>query len=133
MTAASYIYLPYSNKPSTITVRQVVSSASSATSTKEVWQCTYTAASGSLTCACNTNAYTVPANLLVTNDSVIVGQANYDYKPLVFNYFLKKALGSNSDGGGGYIFSEIAYSKPRGAAPLLMQANGLPCPNPTFP
>ena len=38
----------------------------------------------------------MPANLMTTNDAVIVSQVTYGYKPLVFDYFMKRNYGGSS-------------------------------------
>jgi hypothetical protein len=68
---------------------------------------------------------------MTTNDSVIVSQVTYAYKPLVFDYFMKRNFASSS--AGTYTLSETIYQKPRGQWPNFQQANGTSCPAPTFP
>jgi Flp pilus assembly protein TadG len=133
MNAGSFLLAPYSQQPLTITVLQVNSAPNNANNTKQAWSCVYSSNGATLSCACSNTSYTLPQNLVGTNDSIIVGKAAYDYKPLVFNYFLKNALSGQSDGTGGYNFLEIAYRKPRGSAGMLLQSNGTPCPAPPFP
>jgi hypothetical protein len=72
----------------------------------------------------------LPANLVTTNDSVVVSEVTYDYRPLVFDYFLKKGGGTSSTGT--YTMFETVYLKPRGQAAALLQTNNVPCPSPTF-
>ena len=81
-------------------------------------------------CSCSNTTYTIPANLLSTNDSVVVAEVTYNYTPLIFDYFLKKNLTKT---GSFYVFSKTNYTKPRSQAALLLQAGGAPCPSPTFP
>jgi Flp pilus assembly protein TadG len=133
MTGSSFIFSPFNPNAATITLRQVNSSPANANSTKQAWSCTYTASSGALACACTNTAFTIPANLVTTNDTVVLSQVSYDYVPFVFNHFLRNNLSSLSDGAGGYNLSETAYRKPRGATGMLLQNNGVPCPSPTFP
>jgi hypothetical protein len=76
--------------------------------------------------------YTLPANLVSTNDSVVVAEVTYTYTPFIFDYFLKKALPNSSTGPGTYTLSEKIFMKPRGQAAMLLQGNGQPCPSPTF-
>jgi Flp pilus assembly protein TadG len=132
MAAGSYIFAPFDTGPETITLRQVMSSPSDASNTKQDWQCTYTGSTQSLVCTCTDTAYTLPANVISNNDSIIVGQASYDYTPLVFNHFLMTGLSGLSDGAGGYLLSSAGYLRPRGTTPMLLQPNGNPCPPPTF-
>ncbi|MBS0240528.1 MAG: pilus assembly protein [Proteobacteria bacterium] len=56
----------------------------------------------------------IPAGLLAAGDSVIVSEANYNYTPLVFNYFITSA----------FTMSETFYLKPRNASCVsLIPAN----------
>ena len=67
-----------------------------------------------------------------TNDSVVVAEVTYTYTPLIFDYFLKKALASGGGGPAPIRWPRRIYMKPRGQAAMLLQANGTPCPSPTF-
>lgn len=129
MKVGGYIFLPYSQTPVVITLRNVSSSPTSATNTKQSWTCVYNGAGQTQACSCTNVAYTIPANLVTTNDSVVVSQVTYNYTPLIFNYFLKKNLTST---GGTYLFSETIYVKPRSQAAMLEQPSGTPCPSPTY-
>ena len=131
MKAGSYIVGPYSVNPLTIVLRNVTSSPTDANTAKQSWTCTYKGMGGSLTCNCTNTSYSLPSGLVSTNDSVVISQTTYDYKPLVFDYFMKKGGGASSTGT--YTLSETIYSKPRGQAAMLLQANGSPCASPTFP
>ncbi len=131
MKAGSYIVAPYNQNPLKIVVRNVTTSPSSATTSKQSWSCTFNGTGSALSCACSNTSYTLPTGLVGTNDSVVISQATYDYKPLVFDYFMKKGGGASSSGT--YSLSETTYLKPRGQAAMLLQANNTPCPSPTFP
>ena len=135
MKVGGYIVSPYSKNPLKIVIRNVTSSPTSATVTKQSWSCTYngTSAGGvpTQTCACSNTAQSIPPNLVTTNDSVVISEVTYAYKPLVFDYFLKKSFGSSGTGGT-YTLAETIYLKPRGQAAMLLQANNTPCPSPTF-
>jgi Flp pilus assembly pilin Flp len=48
----------------------------------------------------------MPAGLLVPGDSVIVGQAIYNYTPLIFSYFIKDAI----------VLEQKFYLKPRNSS-----------------
>ena len=106
------------------------SSPTSATTVKQSWTCTYSGTGSSTTCTCTNLTVTVPANLVTTNDAVIVSKVTYAYKPLVFDYFMKKNYAAV---GGTYTLSETIYQKPRGQWPVLLQSNGTSCAAPTFP
>jgi Flp pilus assembly protein TadG len=129
MKAGSFIMAPYTQNPLQIVVRELQSSTTSATSVKQSWLCTFNGTGSTLTCACSNLTAAVPANLVGTNDAVIVSQVTYAYKPLVFDYFMKKNYG----GSGTYNLSETIYQKPRNVWPVLLQADGSKCPAPTFP
>jgi Flp pilus assembly protein TadG len=129
MRAGSFIMAPYSQNPLQIVIREIQTSPTSATAAKQSWSCTYNGTGSTLTCACSNITATVPANLMGVQDSVVVSQVTYAYKPLVFDYFFKKNFG----GSGTYTLSETIYQKPRGQWPMFQQANGTQCPTPTFP
>jgi Flp pilus assembly protein TadG len=131
MKAGSFIMAPYSQNPLQIVIREFQSSTSSATNVKQSWTCTYNGVGATLACACTNTAATPPANLMTTNDAVIVSLVTYQYKPLVFDYFMKKNYTASSNGA--YTLSETIYQKPRGQWPMFQQANGTKCPSPTFP
>jgi Flp pilus assembly protein TadG len=131
MAVGSYIMLPYSSSGLEMTIRNVTSSPSSATSTKQSWYCTYNSnGTGSNTCACNVTVYTLPSGLVSTNDSVVVAEVRYFYTPLLFDSVLKRVLTKT---GSYYTISKKSYSKPRSNTAMLKQANGTTCPSPTFP
>jgi len=52
MHAGSFIMAPYTQNPLQIVIREVQSSTTSATSTKQSWSCTYTDSGSTLTCTC---------------------------------------------------------------------------------
>jgi Flp pilus assembly protein TadG len=131
MRAGSYIVAPYSAAPLRITVRNVTSSPTDATVAKQSWSCTFNGTGNALSCACSNTLYTLPTGLVSTNDSVVISEAVYDYKPLVFDYFMKKGGGATA--AGTYTLDETIHLKPRGQAAMLLQADGTPCPSPTFP
>jgi hypothetical protein len=74
----------------------------------------------------------IPPNLLTSNDSGVVAEVAYGYKPLIFDYFMKRAAGAATSGTGVYTLTETIYLKPRSQAAMLMQPNNTPCPMPTF-
>jgi Flp pilus assembly protein TadG len=131
MKAGSFIMSPYALNPLKIVLREYQSSTTSATNVKMSWQCTYNGTGGTLTCACTNSTVTVPANLVGTNDAVIVSIVTYDYKPLVFDYFMKRNWGGSV--AGVYTLSETIYQKPRGQWPVLVPTSGTTCTAPTFP
>ena len=65
-----------------------------------------------------------------TNDSVVISEVTYNYKPLIFDYFMKQ--GAAAGGSGTYPLTETIYLKPRGQAAMLLQSDNTPCPSPTF-
>jgi len=131
MKAGSFIMAPYSQNPLQIVIRELQSSTTSATTVKQSWTCTYNGTGSTLACTCTNSTATAPANLMTTNDAVVVSSVTYAYKPLVFDYFFRKNYVAS--GQGTYTLSETIYQKPRGQWPVLLQANGTACPAPTFP
>lgn len=127
----SYIMAPYDPKPLKIVLRSVSSSPTSATDTKQAWICTYTGAGNALSCSCTNTTYPLPANLVTTLDSVVISEVTYNYKPLVFDYFLK-SMGTGGGPAGTHLMSETAYLKPRSQTVNLLQSDNTPCPSPTF-
>ncbi|NJO32652.1 MAG: pilus assembly protein [Rhodospirillales bacterium] len=134
MRIGGYIMMPYNQAPLQVIVRNVSSSSTDATQTKQSWQCTFSAAGANPTpvCTCMNETYTVPAGLVTTTDSVVVAEVNYTYTPLVFDYFLNRTLSSGAGGPGTYTLSERIFMKPRGQAAMLKQDDGQTCPSPTF-
>jgi Flp pilus assembly protein TadG len=130
MRVGGYILKPYSQDPVQIVVRNVTSSPDNATIAKESWQCIYKGTGQTQTCACTSSNYTLPGNLVTTNDSVVVSEVTYNYKPLLFDFFMKNSGAGN--GSGTYTMSEKIYLKPRGQAAMLLQSNNTPCPAPSF-
>lgn len=130
MKAGSYIVAPFSQNPLKITVRNVTTSPSDAGTAKQSWTCSFNGSGSLLACSCTNIGYTLPAGLVGTNDSVVISQATYDYKPLVFDYFMKKGGGASSSGT--YELKEVVHLKPRGQAAMLLQADNTTCPSPTF-
>jgi Flp pilus assembly protein TadG len=129
-----YIVAPYAQSPLQVILRNVSSSSTDANKTKQSWQCTFSGLGKNPTpvCTCMNETYPLPANLVGTNDSVVVAEVTYTYTPLIFDYFLKRALPNSSAGPGTYTLSEKIFMKPRGQAAMLLQGNGQPCPSPTF-
>ena len=132
MKIGGYILVPYSQSPLQVVLRNVSSSAADATKTKQSWQCTFKGAGSSPACSCMNETYKIPPDLVTTNDSVVVAEATYIYTPLIFDYFLKKALPNGDGGPGTYTLREKIFMKPRGQAAMLLKSDGQPCPSPTF-
>ncbi len=133
LKVGSYILKPYNATPVQIVLRNVTSSPTDATVAKQSWSCTYQGTGETLTCACSNTTFSLPANLVTTNDSVVVSEATYNYTPLVFNYFMKKAFSGSGATSGVYPLTETIYLKPRSQTAMLLQADNTPCPSPTFP
>jgi Flp pilus assembly protein TadG len=131
MRVGGYILEPYSQSPLQIIIRNVTSSPTNASVAKQSWSCTYQGTGQTQTCACSNTNYTLPANLVSTNDSVVISEVTYSYKPLIFDFFMKKSFGGGS-GSGTYTLSEKIYLKPRSQTAMLLQADNTPCPSPTF-
>lgn len=130
MRVGSYILKPYSATPIRITLRNVTSSPANASQTKQSWTCSYNGTGGTQTCECTNTSFPLPANMVTTNDSVVVAEVTYDYVPLVFNYVMKNTWGGS---GASYRLSETIYMKPRSQRAMLLQPDGTtPCADPTF-
>ena len=132
VTASQYILAPYPYRPAIITLQSIVSSPTNAATQYQTWSCTFNSSSASLSCACSMLTYTLPQGVIGKNEQVIVGTANYDYKPISLNYFLRTAWSGRSDGAGGYNINQAGYMKPRGTSLQFVQANGVSCPSPEF-
>lgn len=134
MKIGGYIMAPYNQAPLQVIVRNVSSSSTDATKTKQSWQCIFSAAGTNPTpvCTCMDETYNVPAGLVTTMDSVVVAEVNYTYTPLVFDYFLNQTLSSGTAGPGTYTLSEKIFMKPRGQAAMLKKQDDTLCPSPTF-
>lgn len=131
MAVGSYIMLPYSSNNLEMTIRNVTSSPSSATTTKQSWYCTYNSnGGGSNTCACTIAAYTLPSGLVSTNDSVVVAEVRYFYTPLLFDSVLKRVMTKSN---GAYTLTKKSFAKPRSNTAMYKQSNGTTCASPTFP
>ena len=100
MKVGGYIFEPYGQSPLQITLRNVTSSPASAITTKQSWSCTYKGQDKTQTCLCSNTIKSIPPNLLTSNDSVVVAEVTYDYKPLIFDYFTKRAAGGATSGTG---------------------------------
>ena len=123
----------YRQTPLLITLRNVTSSPANATTTKQSWSCTYKGLDKSPELApVRTPLKSIPPNLLTTNDSVVVAEVSYGYKPLIFDFFMQRAAGGSKSEAGAYTLTETTYLKPRSQAAMLMQENNTPCPMPTF-
>jgi Flp pilus assembly protein TadG len=131
MRAGSFTVAPYDQQPLQIIIRSIMSSPANANTTKQSWSCTYNGVGSTLSCACSNTTYTLPSNLVTTNDSVVISETTYAYKPLVFDYFMKNMAGFNA-GSGTYTLGEKIYMKPRSTIVNYLQANNTPCPTPTF-
>ena len=128
MRAGSFIMSPYALNPLKIVVREYQSSPTSATNDQEVLACTYNGTGGTLNMRLHNTVVTPPANLMGTGDAVVVSMVTYDYKPLVFDYFMKKNYGGSTPGV--YTLSETIYQKPRSTRPMFQDASGTKCPSP---
>ena len=131
MKVGGYIMKPFTEVPVQIIIRNVTSSPTNAAIAKQSWSCTYKGAGPTQTCGCTSTNYTLPGNLVSTNDSVVISEVTYGYKPLIFDFFLKKSYGT-SGSSGTYTFKETTYLKPRSQAAMLLQPNNTPCPSPSF-
>ena len=129
MKVGGYVLEPYSQTPLLITLRNVTSSPANATTTKQSWSCTYKGLDKSQSCACSNTLKSIPPNLLTTNDSVVVAEVSYGYKPLIFDFFMQRAAGGSESKAGASTLTETIYLKPRSQAAMLMQENKYPLPD----
>ena len=130
MKVGSYIMEPYSAKPAQIVMRNVTSSPANAALTKQSWSCTYNGTGGTQTCACTNTTFPLPANLVGTNDSVVVAEVTYDYTPLVFDYFMKNTWRRRQPAP-----TARRDHLPEAARPerrCCCRPSKTPCPDPTF-
>ena len=130
MRVGGYIVAPYDQNPLKIIIRSVMSSPTDANNTKQWWSCTFNGVGSTLSCTCTNTAYALPPNLVTTLDNVVISETTYSYKPLVFDYFMKRMGASGSSGT--YTLAETIYLKPRNGQVNFQQSNNTPCPTPTF-
>ncbi len=118
MKVGSYLMSPYALTGLSVDIRVVASSATNATDTKLKWTCSYKAsAPTTVTCTCPSTTYAIPAGLVSQGDAVVIADISYDYKPTLFDNYMKKYYTGGS--GGVYKMKETVYQKPRSNAPQL--------------
>jgi|RhiMethySRZTD1v2_1073278.scaffolds.fasta_scaffold44184_3 Flp pilus assembly pilin Flp len=125
------IVSPYDRVPLRIVLRSVMSSPTDATNTKQWWACTFDGLGSSLSCTCTNTSFSLPPNLVTTLDNVVISEATYTYKPLVFDHFMKR-LGASGGTPGTYTLAETIFLKPRNGQVNMQQPDNTPCPTPTF-
>ena len=141
MSIGSYLYAPYDGKPLKVTLRKVRAPTATATIVDEAWNCQFDANQAipngltyiPATCTCSAAApypqYTLATKQqgLMTSaaDEMLVADVTYAYKPLVFDFFLKRTMTAN--GAGAYTFSDQSNLKPRSGSPRLTLTNGTQC------
>ena len=76
---------PYDATLLKLTVMNVKASPTDATDTKVCWHRTH---NGGVSTPANNSAYTLPTGVVEQGDSVIVTEVEYNYSPLIFNYFI---------------------------------------------
>jgi hypothetical protein len=69
--------------------------------------------------------------MVTTLDSVVISEVTYNYKPLVFDYFMK-SMGTGGGPAGTHLMKETAILKPRSQNINLLQTSNTPCPAPTY-
>ena len=123
---------PYTPNPLQIIMRNVTSSPTNATIAKQSWSCTYNGAGADADLRLHEHQLHA-ARQPGDHQRQRRGrrEVTYDYKPLVFDYFMKKSTGGTG-ASGTYTLNETIYLKPRSQAAMLLQANNTPCPSPTF-
>lgn len=131
MRVGRFIVAPYDQNPLQVIIRSITSSPTNAANTKQGWSCTYNGLGSTLSCTCSNTTKLLPANLVTTNDTVIVSETTYNYKPLVFDFFMKNS-NFPSTSAGTYTLAETIYLKPRYGQVPYLQADNTTCPSPTF-
>jgi Flp pilus assembly protein TadG len=120
----SYLMNPFTSSTLTINLSVVTSTAASATNTSERWRCNFVGSNpGTINCTCPLTAYAIPAGLISTSDGVVIADVQYNYQPLLFDFFMKSAKG----GSGVYALKEKLYVKPRAICPKLKRTDGATC------
>jgi Flp pilus assembly protein TadG len=98
------LFAPYDIAPLTVSVISVQAKPKSGSPSVTEMRVSWSRDNkGQIPYAANTIYDHIPAGLLAQGESVIVGEANYTYSPLLFKYFIKEAFG----------MQERFYLKPR--------------------
>ena len=131
MKVGGYIMEPYSQNPLEITLRNVTSSPANATTTKSPGRAPTRARIKPKPASAPPPLHAHPPNLL-SNDSIVVAEVTYDYTPLIFDYFMKRAA-AGATSGTGVLYADrddlFEAAQPSGHADA---ADNTPCPMPTF-
>jgi Flp pilus assembly protein TadG len=148
LKVGSYLLAPFkvdTNNRLEITLRNITSSSTSATDLRQKWYCKYdsalppppdsppgTPATESFTCTCPSSSdsdYTYSATsmtgLIGVNDSIVIGEVTYAYRPWPFNRFFQNTWTASSPGV--YAIKDTVYQKPRGQAATLNKIDGTQC------
>ena len=96
------------------------------------WSCTYNGTGSTLSCACSNTTYSMPANLVTTLDSVVISEVTYNYKPLVFDYFMK-SLGSSGGPAGTHLMRRRSTSSRGRRRSIFCRPTTRPAPRPHSP
>lgn len=80
---------PYDHTLLKITVANVVASPSDATNTTVCWSYNHNGGASNYS---NGSTYALPSDLVKAGESVVVAEVTYAYQPLIFDFFIKKAL-----------------------------------------
>lgn len=70
------------------------------------------------------------SGLIGVNDSIVIGEVSYGYKPWPFNKFFAGTWTATTPGGAGtavYTIKDTVYQKPRGQAATLNKTDGTQC------
>ena len=146
MSIGNFLYAPYDGKPMKVTLRKVRTPTANATTVDEAWKCLFDANNATVTsggqtyvpATCTCTAASVgppyPPYVLLTNqqgllpnvgDEMLIADITYAYRPLVFDFFLSRAMTQSSPGV--YTFSDQSNLKPRSGSPRLTLTNGTVC------
>ena len=81
---------PYDPNLMKVTLVNVAANPDDASDTRVCW--VYNHNGGASTSATAGAAYTLPTGLVEAGDSVVIAEVQYDYQPLITNYFIKSTL-----------------------------------------
>lgn len=136
MKAGGYILEPAwagngRQSPLAITLCNVTSSPARATTTKQSWSLHLQRPGQDAKLRLLQHHQEYSANLLTPNDSVVVAEATCDYKPLIFDDFIKRRPAAPRPARR-LCAERDNLSKLRSLAAMLMQADNRPGPMRTF-
>ena len=102
---------PYDSTPLKLTVLNVAASPSDATQTTVCWSYAHNGGTGSYP---KNSPYALPSGVVAAGESAIVAEVQYEYTPLIFQYFMKSTTP----------LQETYYLKPRLSTDIKFDGNG---------